>query len=202
MSKKMLKDLRGLLIVVDMVNGFVREGKMADPYIEHIIPEQLRLIKMFLDNHEGVAFIKDNHELGCREFERYPEHCVIGTNEANLVDELIPFERDALVYPKNSTSAIFAQKFIADVERMENLQEVIITGCCTDICVMNLAIPLQNYFDELNKRINIVVPTNAVETYNAPNHNRGEYNGMALKMLEQSGIKLVKKYERGNRYGE
>lgn len=194
MNKTKLKDLKQLLIIVDMINGFVRKGKMSDSYIEHIIPEQLRLMKMFLENQQGIAFIKDNHELGCNEFKRYPEHCIIGTEEADLIDELKPFESNALVYPKNSTSAIFAPNFISDIELMKNLEEIVITGCCTDICDINLAIPLQNYFDQVNRNINIIIPINAVETYNAPNHNREEYNEIAFKMLKQSGIKLVKKY--------
>lgn len=197
--KKNLEELKKLLINVDMVNGFVREGAMSDLYIEHIIPEQLRLIKMILKENEGLAFIKDSHELGCREFDRYPEHCVIGTSEAELVDELKPYELDALVYLKNSTSAIFAHDFMNDIKKMKNLSEVIITGCCTDICDMNLAIPLQNYFDEMNQRVDIIIPKNAVETYDAPMHSRDEYNEMAFKLYEQSGIKLVKKYG-GNKY--
>ena len=186
--KKELEELKQLLIIVDMVNGFVKEGAMADKKIAHIIPEQLRLIKMILEKNEGLAFIKDNHELGCREFERFPIHCVIGTEEAELVDELKPYEKEALVYPKNSTSAIFAPNFMEDIQRMKNLKEVIITGCCTDICDMNLAIPLQNYFDQNNQKVDIIVPTNAVETYDAPYHNRDEYTKMAYKFLEQSGI--------------
>ncbi len=192
--KKELEELKQLLIIVDMVNGFVKEGAMADKKIAHIIPEQLRLIKMILEKNEGLAFIKDNHELGCREFERFPIHCVIGTEEAELVDELKPYEKEALVYSKNSTSAIFAPNFMKDIQRMKNLKEVIITGCCTDICDMNLAIPLQNYFDQNNQKVDIIVPTNAVETYDAPYHNRDEYTKMAYKFLEQSGIQLVKKY--------
>jgi len=202
MKKKELEDLKTLLIVVDMVNGFVRKGAMADPYIEHIIPEQLRLIKMILEENEGLAFIKDNHELGCREFKRYPEHCVIGTDEADLVEEFIPYEKDALVYCKNSTSAIFAPNFMSDIEKMKSLREVIITGCCTDICDMNLAIPLQNYFDEVDKDVNIIIPKNAVETFNSPQHNREQWNENAFKFIEQSGIKLVRKYERGVNYGK
>lgn len=192
--KKELEELKQLLIVVDMVNGFVRKGAMADPKIAKIIPEQLRLIKMILAKKEGLAFIKDAHELDCREFERFPIHCVIGTEEAELVDELKPYEKEALVYRKNSTSAIFAPNFMEDIKRMKNLKEVIVTGCCTDICDMNLAIPLQNYFDQNNQKVDIVIPTNAVETYDAPYHNRDEYTEMAYKFFEQSGIQLVKKY--------
>ena len=192
-----LENLKKLLIIVDMVNGFVKEGAMADSYIENIIPENVRLAKYFQEKEYGLAFIKDNHYEDCSEFKRYPKHCVIGTKEADLVDELKTFEKEALVYPKNSTSTIFAPNFLNDIEKMKALREVIITGCCTDICVMNLAIPLQNYFDQLDKEIKIIVPTNAVETYNAPYHNREKWNKEAFNFMNQAGIQLVKKYEGG-----
>ena len=196
---KDLKIYKGMLIVVDMVNGFVREGVMADSYIEHIIPEQIRLIKEFLQKEEGIAFVKESHSKDCMEFKTFPEHCVKGTSEAELVDELKPFEKDALVYLKNSTSAMFAKNFLRDIDEMINLRNVVITGCCTDICDLNLAIPLKNYFNEYNREVDIYVPENAVETYDAPNHNRDEYNEMAFKLMNQSGIKLVKRYERNGK---
>ena len=189
------ENLEKLLIVVDMVNGFVRKGAMADPYIERIIPENVRLVKEFLRKKYGVAFIKDNHNEDCAEFKRYPKHCVIGTPEADLVDELMPFEKDGFVYPKNSTSTIFAPNFLNDIEAMKALREVIITGCCSDICVMNLAIPLQNYFDQMDKTIQITIPENAVETYDGITHERDEWNNKAFNLMNQAGIKLVKKYE-------
>ena len=71
---------------------------------------------------------------------------------------------------------------------MKELEEVIIAGCCTDICIMNLAIPLINYFDEHNKRVTVRVPQNVVETFNSESHNREEYNEMALKLMKNSGI--------------
>lgn len=197
--KKNLEEIRSLLIIIDMVNGFVREGAMADTYIEHIISEQLRLIKMFLEENEAVAFIKDCHKNGAREFDRYPVHCLEGTYEAELVDELKPFEKDAFVYKKNSTSAIFAPNFIDDINKMTTLKEIIFTGCCSDICDMNLIIPLQNYFDEINRKVELIVPTNAIETYDSVSHSRKEYNEMTYKLLSQSGVKLVRKYERGNK---
>ena len=199
--KKELEELKKLLIVVDMVNGFVKEGNMADPYIAHIILEQKRLVEQFLKEKEGVAFIKDCHEKGCSEFKKFPPHCVKETSEAELVAELKRYENECLVYLKNSTSAIFAPNFMSDIEKMKRLREVVITGCCTDICVTNLAIPLQNYFDQKDLDVRIIVPTNAVETYDAPNHNRDLYNQMAFKFLEQAGIQLVKSYG-GMKYGK
>lgn len=188
---KELKDIQTLLINVDMVNGFAKQGAMADSYIEHIIPEQIRLMEQMNKNNQAIAIIKDTHKENCREFKRYPMHCVEGTSESELVEELKVFEPNALVYKKNSTSTIYAPGFIEDIDKMENLKEVIIVGCCTDICILNLAIPLQNYFDEKDRDIKITIPKNAVETYNAPYHIREEYNELAFKLMTQAGINLV-----------
>lgn len=197
MKKVELKDIRELLIVVDMVNGFVREGAMADSYIANIIPTIEKMVNKFLsEDGKAVIFIKDNHEEDASEFLRYPKHCVIGTSEAELVHELIPYEEYGYVYSKNSTSAIFAPYFLNDINRMENLERVCVVGCCTDICVNNLVIPLQNYFDQFNKKVEIIVPKDAVETYDGPNHNRNEWNNKAFDFINQSGIKLVNTYEK------
>lgn len=202
MKKEKMEKLEKLLVVVDMVNGFVKEGNMADPKIAHIIPEQVRLIEDFINDDEGIAFIKDNHEPECAEFSKFPAHCVIGTSEADLVDELKDYEKYGYVYPKNSTSAMFAPNFMENINRMKLLKEVVIVGCCTDICITNLAIPLVNYFDQDNRKVDVTIPMNAVETYDAPWHERDEYNELAFKMLKQAGVQLVKKYERGNNNGK
>ena len=41
------------------------------------------------------------------------------------------------------------------------------------------------------------MPTNAIDTYDAPMHPKNEYQEMALKLMRQSGIKVISKYERG-----
>ena len=95
-----LKELKELLVVVDMVNGFVKKGSLADSYIEHIIPEQIRLIEEFLKAKQGVLFIKDAHTKDSKEFDSFPPHCIKGTEEAELVDELKPYEPDAMCIEK------------------------------------------------------------------------------------------------------
>ena len=185
---KKREELTKLLVVVDMVNGFIKEGKMSDKDINHITPRIKSLVESFLSDEEGVAFIKDTHEVNSTEFKKYPPHCLKGTSESGLISELSSYEQKSLSYEKNSTSTIFAKNFMRDIERMESLKEVIITGCCTDICVMNLAIPLVNYFDEENRDVRVLVPQNAVETFNSNIHNRDEYNSMALKLMKNQGI--------------
>lgn len=185
---KKREELKKLLIVVDMVNGFIKEGKMSDKDINHITPRIKALVESYLIEEEGVAFIKDTHDYDSAEFKKYPPHCIKGTTEAELISELSQYESRALSYEKNSTSTIFAKNFMRDIERMKSLEEVVITGCCTDICVMNLAIPLVNYFDEQNKDVTVRVPQNAVETFNSEVHDRREYNSMALRLMKNQGI--------------
>ena len=192
-----LENVRRLYIFVDTTNAFSREGLLADPYVLHTIPELVRIAKIAITDEKGkLMFIIDFHTKDSVEFDRYPEHGVEGTKEVKVISELETYAKDALIFRKNSTSAIFSKGFIETILKMVSLEEVVIVGWDTDICVMNLAIPLQNLFDELNRRVKIIIPKNAVETYDAPNHNRDEYNEMAFKFMNQAGIKVVKKLER------
>lgn len=192
--KEINVNAKKFLVVVDMVNGFVREGNMSDPKIGHIIPECERLVRKFIEEDNQVVYIADCHKEGCNEFAKFLVHCLEGTRESEMVDELKKYENEVILIKKNSTSAIFAKGFIEIVNQMVELEEVVIIGCCTDICVQNLAIPLANYFDEEDRKIIITVPTNAVETYDAPYHIKDEYNAMAFKFMKQSGINLVEKF--------
>jgi len=191
---KRKEEVEKMLIVVDMVNGFVKEGAMATPYMEKLIPEIERLIEDFNSKNEGVMFVKESHDESCTEFDKFPAHCIRGTYEAEIIDEFTKYLDDSFIFEKNSTSAIFAPNFIETINEMNNLKEVIITGGCTDICSMNIALPLANYFDQVNRDVKVILPKNANDTYDAPNHNRNEYNDMAYKFMKQAGINVVDKY--------
>lgn len=211
----LFENVEELLIVVDMNNGFVKEGAMADPHIKHIIPEIMGLVEYFLDAPNAmVAYVNEKHKKESKEFKKFPEHCIEGTEEAEYVDELKPYEPDCYIFGKNSTSGIFGPGFMKLIEKLAKqpkFKKAIIVGCCTDICVLNLALPLVNFFDEIDVDVEIIVPENAVETYQIkPNvyneqgllieegiHDREEYTNMANKLMKQGGVQLVKKYERG-----
>ena len=161
---KNLEMYEGCLIVVDMVNGFVREGVLHDEKIANVIPRQIELIRQAKNEGKLIVFIKDTHDKDAVEFERFgnTKHCVEGDREAELVDELKPFE------------------YLNDI-----------VGCCTDICVANGAIALANLLDEENRKHKIRVHEDAVATYDEDN--RKEYVDAAKLLMEQQGIQLVKK---------
>ena len=188
------KKIKRLYINVDMVNGFINCGAMHDKGIGAIIGEQVRILNNIDDAYEKLIFVVECHKKGCKEFKKFPEHCIEGTKEAKVVSQLQKFFENAEVYKKNSTSAMFAPNFQNDLNKYENLKEVVVMGCCTDICVLNLVIPMINYFDENDKEVMVTVPKNIVETYDAPNHLRKEYNEMAFKLMKQAGANIVDEF--------
>lgn len=179
-----------MLIVVDMIGGFIREGALSDKGIEAIIPKTVHLVEQALKRGDSVIAFRDCHKMDSPEFASFPPHCLEGSAESELIDELKPFEKHMTVLLKNSTSGFVVPEFRALIENMEELREVVVIGCCTDICILGLALPLKNYFNEMGRVVEVIVPQNAVETYDLPEHPRAQYNEMAFLLLKQAGIKV------------
>ncbi len=196
--KKDLEELREVLVVVDMVNGFIRYGNLADPSVGHIIPRQIEMVEDFIARKQGIIFVKDTHTKDSVEFDTFLPHCVKGSGEEELVDELKPYESYGYSIEKNSTAAIFADGFLRLIDEMKNIKRIIGVGCESDICVPNLFIPLKNYLNEKNRRVDIIIPEDAIETFDASFHNREEYYNASKLLMNQAGIKLVKTYKGEN----
>lgn len=180
-----------VLIIVDVVNGFVREGKMASADIESIIPGIVALMKKFNEKEMPVVALCDSHKPDCAEFESFPEHCLEKTSEAELVDE-IKKEGGYFMLKKNSTNGFHEKEFMQCLIQNPQTNTFIITGDCTDICVLQLCLTLKTWYTCSNKSVNIIVPIDCVETYDAPGHDRVLMNTAAYKLMKDSGIKFVK----------
>lgn len=196
--KKELFEIEEALFVIDMNNGFCEKGNLADSSIKVIVPEIITLIRKNLKKGEGLFVVNDKHTADSVELQRYLEHCH-NDYESRTIKELQIYEQYAnKIFYKNSTCALFASGVIDTIMDMVNLKTVIIVGCCTDICIQNFAIALRNFFDELNIKVEIIVPQNAVETYHIPNiHDREKSNKRAYETMENNGIKLIKNMKEG-----
>lgn len=192
MKIKNLEVYEKCLIVVDMVNGFVREGVLHDEAIARTIPSQTKLIKEYQKKRELVVFIKDSHDEDAVEFRRFgnTKHCLAESHESELVDELKEFEDqdNTISIKKNSTSFMETSEFRSLVSSLKGLRKIEMVGCCTDICVCNGAIALANYFDQHNRDVSITIVEDGVETYDSPTHNRAEYSKAAKVLMKQQGI--------------
>lgn len=190
-------DYEKALFMIDMNNGFVNFGAMANRKYNDLVPEQLRMIEKFRNEGGLVNFVLEGHNSNAHEFKTYPEHCVIGTSEADLIPEFIGElkKSDTRVYYKNSINGMLNRTLQDDIRNLKRLREIVVEGVCTDLCVMDFARTLSRYLDELDKDASIFVVKNAVDTFDAPNHNREEWTNIAYKVMEQSGIVLVDNIE-------
>lgn len=193
MKIRNLKCYEGMLIVVDMVNGFVTKGDLADPEIGKIVPRQIELIKDAKKNGDLVVFIKDTHTKDSVEHKRFNGafHCNKESGEEEVIDSLKPYVVDSIEIEKNSTSFMETPKFRELIGNLENIKTVDVVGCCTDICVFNGTMGLANYFNQWNRDVEINVHQDAIATF--AEAARKNYVDAAYLLMEQQGIRLVKK---------
>ena len=76
------------LIIVDMVNGFVKMGPMSSPRIQTIIDPICDLLKRANDSQIDVVAFADCHQTDSIEFNSFPAHCIKGEVESEIIDEI------------------------------------------------------------------------------------------------------------------
>lgn len=181
-------------VIVDMINGFVRKGALSSERIEGIIPEVIRLSDLCKDRGiKQVAFC-DAHSEASPEFHSYPVHCIRGTEESELIDE-IKCRKGITIIRKNSTNGFIEEDFKNWLDGNKSIKHFIVVGDCTDICVMQLALSLKTYFNMKNDYSEVIVPVNAVETFDLGVHNADMMNVLSLFVMESNGVKLVSHVE-------
>lgn len=182
------------LVIIDMINGFVREGPLMSGRVEAIIPEIVELSKKCDKLRIKKIAFADNHTDASPEFGSYPRHCIKGTSESEIVDEIKEAGGYVLI-PKNSTNGFLEEAFQDWLDNNSQTDTFIVTGCCTDICVQQFAITLKTWFNKNNRKSRVIVPVNAVETYDLGLHNAGLANAMALYNMLINGVEIVKEVE-------
>jgi len=182
--------MKKLLIVVDMINGFINEGNLHDKGINLIIPACAANIESFIEADQDIVAFCDNHEKESREFTAYPEHCLKATSESELVEELVKFRDSMHVIAKNSTNGFFAPGFQEYIDKLYEYEKIVLVGCCTDICVLQLALSLKAYCNEKDYDCRIIVDSQACDTFDIEGHSRIDYNDLAFSLMRSSGIEV------------
>lgn len=197
LKKKTYENIRKALYMVDMNNGFVNFGNMANPKYNELVGEQLKLINKFREENQLVNFVLEGHTNDSIEFDSYPSHCVLGTKESELIPEFIDEQNkeNTKTYYKNSINGMLNRNLQDDIKNQDNLKEIVVGGVCADLCVMDFARTFSRYLDEINKRAKIFVVENTIDTYDAVDHNREEWMEIAKKVMTQAGIIMVPNIE-------
>ncbi len=178
------------LVVVDMINGFAREGMLKSARVEGIIAG-IEAIAKACDKLgiQRLAFA-DSHTDASPEFSSYPPHCLKGTSEEELVDELKDLGGWTLI-PKNSTNGFLEPAFQEWLAKNEAIDTFIVTGDCTDICIQQFAITLKTWFNRKDRKSRIIVPIDAVDTYDLGLHSGDLMHVMALYNMIGNGVEVV-----------
>lgn len=177
-----------VLIVVDMVNGFVKEGALASPNVLAINQHIADLAAACSSNGIPVAALADCHTLSSPEFSSFPTHCLEGSAESELTDELKAVGRVTRI-EKNSTNGMLEPQF-KEWLREHGSGTFVIVGCCTDLCVQQLALTLKTTYNRKNSTSRVIVPAKCVATYDLGFHDAGLTGTMALYNMMLGGIEI------------
>ena len=161
------------IIVVDVVNGFCRTGNLSSERLAAVVPGIRTYLEREVAAGAALVFLADTHEPDDPEFAMFPPHCVVGTGEEEIVDELRALAAGAAVVRKRRYSGFFGtdlERLLADLG--PDVVEVV--GVCTDICVLHTVAGLRA------RGYAVLVHKDLVETYDAPGHDAEEFNRFAL----------------------
>ena len=180
-----------MLFIIDMNNGFAKKGALYSDRVEALINPITNLAKILeAKNCEIIAFT-DSHNKDSIELRSYPTHCLENDYESKIVNEISSI-KTLKVIPKNSTNGFFC----LEDKSFENIDNIIVVGDCTDICIYQFVITLKAYFNQNNIDKNIIVPMNLVDTYHIDNiHNAYIMNIVFLNSMIQNGVEVIKEIE-------
>ncbi len=133
--------MTNVIVVVDMLKGFLEKGNLANPGARWVIPNIVDLVQRKVEEGWETIFVCDNHKKDDLEFLMFPEHCVEGTEETVIIDELNGYYN--VHVPKTRYSGFFETNLDL-VLRTRNPQEVIVVGIYADICVLYTTAGLRN----------------------------------------------------------
>jgi len=177
------------IIVIDMINGFAKKGNLYSDRVNKIIDNTRKVLQAFNDSQH--LFLCDYHQDTALEFQTFLSHCIKDTDETNIVEELSPWADKGIIIRKNSTNGFMEPEFQKWLTQ-NKISRYIVTGCCTDLCVLQFVLSLKTHYNRINEASEIIVVENAVETYHvdAINHPGDFSHMMSLKMMKDNGILL------------
>jgi len=133
------------VVVVDMQNGFCHpDGTLYAPGSQDAIEPCVDLVDQASDAGATVVFTRDVHPPEqfedahyYDEFERWGEHVLEGSWEAELVDELDPDDAD-LVVEKHTYDAFYRTELEGWLDA-RGIDDLVIVGTLANVCVLQTA---------------------------------------------------------------
>lgn len=186
-----------LIVSVDLNNGFAKEGTMSSSLVNEIIEPTVIAFKKMKEHGLNIIAYTDSHTKDSIEFETYPVHCLQDSAESKLVSEIQEYVD--FIKNKESTNGFLAGNPLIQNQMhypklnqkdLDKIDKIVITGDCTDICVYQYAVTLKTYLNQVNRRCDVIVVLDLIETYDAPYHNADLNNVVFTNSMIDNGIKV------------
>jgi nicotinamidase-related amidase len=135
---------RSAIIIVDLLKGFFKSNPtLPDPLdAKTLFGTVRRVIDAGREEGVNIVFIKDNflpEEVPIdKHFKIYGPHCIIGTPDAEVVDELDPKPGDFQIRKKHYSA--FNSTRLDAVLRELDVKRLYMTGAWTEACVQHTVI--------------------------------------------------------------
>ena len=135
---------RSAVIVIDLLKGFFKNNPaLPDPLdSKRLFATVRRVIDVGRDSGLNIVFIKDNflpEEIPIdKHFKIFGPHCIIGTPDAEVVDELDPKPGDFQIRKKHYSA--FNSTRLDAVLRELDVKRLFFTGAWTEACVQHSVI--------------------------------------------------------------
>lgn len=138
-----------VLIVVDMQNDFI-DGALGTKEAVSIVPKVREKIRHFSGR---VFFTRDTHSadyLESQEGRRLPvPHCIEGSEGWRICPALTEASAAARIVDKPGFGSTQLAQELRELNRSEPIDEIILVGLCTDICVISNALLLKAFLPEV-----------------------------------------------------
>ena len=128
-----------ILVVVDMQNDFI-DGALGSVQAQGIVEN----VKNKIEHFDGkIIFTQDTHSddyLDTQEGKNLPvKHCIKDTNGHNI---------NAIIEKPSFGSPVLVQRLM-DINKEEQIEQIVFVGLCTDICVISNAMTVKTFLPEV-----------------------------------------------------
>lgn len=177
------------LFLVDLIEGFAREGPLSSPRVEALLSPAAALLRQCRSQGIACVAFADTHTPDSLELHSYPPHCLRGSREAEICRELSEVGGYTLI-PKDSTNGFVEPAFEKWREAHPSIRRYLVVGDCTDICVSQFALTAKAWHNTRRIPLQVMVPLSLVDTYDGGAHQADLMNLTALYSMYGGGVEL------------
>ncbi len=180
------------LVLVDLVEGFARQGALSSTRIEALLPAAAALTARCAAADMKIIALADCHTPNSLELQSFPPHCLRGTEEAGLCREIEQAAGSYTLIEKNSTNGLLEPAFDSWRKGHPGINTYIVIGDCTDICVQQFAVAAKAWHNTRDLPLRVIVPISLVDTFDADGHPADFLNVVSLMLMQAGGVEIVR----------